>query len=61
MDYREIRWGMKVDYKVDRMDRELKDCTVTMEPWFMDLNWVCMIDKCDRCVKCADLTSAKRF
>ena len=61
MHYTEIKKDMKVDYQVDRMGRVIKDCTVTMEPWFMDLHWVCMIDKWDRCVKCAQLTPAKRF
>ena len=60
MDYIEIRVGVKVDFLESNTGIEIKDCTVTREPWYMDGNWVCMIDMWNRCVKCADLTPAKR-
>lgn len=61
MKYTEIKVGMPVDYHTDRMGHVVKNCTVTHEPWYMDMNWVCKISGSLRCVKCADLTPAKRF
>ena len=61
MNYSEIKEGMLVDYHIDRMDRVVRNCIVTHEPWFMDMHWVCKISGFDRCVKCARLSPAKRL
>ena len=60
MRYTEIKVGMKVNYLTEG-GRWIENCTVTHEPWFMDLNWVCKIDIFDRCVKCFRLYLAKRL
>jgi hypothetical protein len=59
MNYKEIKVGMKVDYKAEN-GRVVKNCTVFSEPWYMDLKWVCRLDKFERCVECDRLTPAKR-
>jgi hypothetical protein len=58
MDYHQIRVGMTVDFHIDRMGHKIR-CTVTREPWFMAMIWVCMVDKVDRCVPCDKLSPVR--